>query len=121
VLGGDPFGAALADIEGKQASERTLIVHRDADPGSLQNCHVVFVTRSYLGEIPEILARLGELPVVTVSEGEEFVEQGGTIGLVLSEGKVRFEINVDTAKRHGIRISSKLLRLASRLYSGRLP
>jgi len=44
-----------------------------------------------------------------------FLENGGHINFVPGKGKVRFEINLAAAKRHGLTIRSKLLRVAKRV------
>ena len=67
------------------------------------------------GETPRFAGGLGGikgLPVLTVSDGKGFVEAGGIIELYLEGGRMRFAINVDTAERAGLRLSSRLLRLA---------
>jgi hypothetical protein len=43
---------------------------------------------------------------------EGFARQGGVIGFRLDGNKVRFDVNVEAARQSGLRISSKLLRLA---------
>lgn len=121
VVGKNPFGSALSGIQGKPVKDRVMSVHRGVAPDALEQCHLVFVSRSLGQEIPRILQRLDGRPVVTVSEGGEFAEEGGTIGLVLSQGKVRFDINVAGTERRGVHISSKLLRLARRVHSEGTP
>ena len=51
-------------------------------------------------------------PVLTVADTAGFLDHGGIINFVLEGSKVRFEINQEAAERAGIKISSKLLRLA---------
>lgn len=121
VVGDDPFGTALAAIDGEPVDSRTLAVARQVNPDSLENCHVVFVSRSAYRMLPELLAALADQPVVTIGEGPDFMARGGTIGLVVVEGKVRFDINAQGLERRGVRISSKLLRLARRVGSGERP
>ena len=51
-------------------------------------------------------------PLLLVGEEPGFAEQGGTINFFLDENKIRFEINIETAKQDQLKISSKLLSLA---------
>jgi len=55
---------------------------------------------------------------MTVGEVEDFARDGGVINFVLRENKVRFEINVSAAERAGLKISSKLLKLADIIRDG---
>ncbi len=72
---------------------------------------MIFVCRSKEGQVGEILSRLDSRPILTVSEVESFARNGGAIDFYLSGGKVRFEINPQSARRCGLKISSQLLTL----------
>jgi hypothetical protein len=77
-----------------------------------EGCHILFISRSERGRIPQILQDLGTAPVLTVADTDGFLDDGGIINFRLEGSKVRFEINQQAAERVGIKISSKLLRLA---------
>jgi hypothetical protein len=49
---------------------------------------------------------------LTISEIEGFTQSGGIINFYIEESKIRFEINVGAAEKAGLKISSKLLKLA---------
>jgi hypothetical protein len=59
-----------------------------------------------------ILHELQRVPVLTVSNGDDFVRTGGIIGLFVEEGRMRFAVSPDAAQRAGVRLSSRLLQLA---------
>ena len=110
VLGDDPFGGKLeAALQGK------LSVKRSRKPEDLRGCKVVFISNSERGSVAGILASLAGTSVLTVGESEGFVKQGGIIGFIMDGEKVRFEINTRAAQRGGLEISSRLLKLASRV------
>jgi hypothetical protein len=60
--------------------------------------------------------QLTGLPVLLISDREGFVNKGGMIGLKIVEKKIRFEINLETASKNNITISSLLLKLAVNVY-----
>jgi hypothetical protein len=113
VRGEDPFGADLdAALRGKTAAGHPLQVRRfDAIPAS-GACHILFVCSRVDPPEKEVLGALAAAPVLTVGETPQFTHLGGILRFVVQDNKVRFEINVDAADRAGLRISSKLLRLA---------
>ncbi len=119
VLGEDPFGNTLDDtVRGKTVGGRDLAVRRFSSLGKLESCQVLFVSRSVADHLPEILSRIQGSAVLTIGEGERFAREGGMVGLVTEDNKVRFEINVRAAESAGLKISSKLLALA-RIVHGR--
>lgn len=118
VLGEDPFGDSLRALVGKPTGDKALAVRRSPGTADADGCPVVFIAASEAPRLSEILARLGQGAVLTVSDIDGFVESGGMIGMTLVGGKVRFEVNVAAAKRAGLSISSKLLKLALSVHGG---
>ena len=119
ILGDDPFGAALEEtIQGETVDNHKLRVVRGRSFEDLKNCQMIFVCRSEEGRVSEILSQLGTKPILTVSEVESFARNGGDIDFYLSGGKVRFEINPQSAQRAGLRISSQLLSLGKIVTGG---
>jgi hypothetical protein len=109
VAGSNPFGAALDDLVKGETVQGRPLVARVVDSGD-SLCHVLFVPR---GErLTSFVRRESTAPVLTVGETMDFLEQGGIVSFILEEGRVRFEMSPDAANRHGLMISSRLLRLA---------
>ena len=105
----NPFGTALAaTIQGEVAAGRMLASRVVQNPGA--SCHVLFVPRGV--PAAPYLMRVREAPVLTVGETPEFLAQGGIIRFVMEDGKIRFEINQEAARRASLRISARLLQLA---------
>jgi hypothetical protein len=78
----------------------------------LRACHLLYVGDTNSARTAAILDELQGAPVLTVSDGAEFIRNGGIIGLIVEEGRMRFVINPATAQRAGLRLSSRLLQLA---------
>ena len=47
------------------------------------------------------------------------IDVGSVINFVLVDNRVRFEISVGNAERHGLKVSSRLLAVAQRVEMGR--
>jgi hypothetical protein len=111
VLGDDPFGADLDPPARKKVNGRPVEVLRSPSEDSLSGCHIAFISASEAPRLARVLSRFGT-GVLTLSDLPRFAERGGTVGFVVEGGRVRFEINPDSAHRAGLKISSKLLKLA---------
>jgi len=116
VLGQSPFGADLEQIiSGKSINNRPLMIKAFRSVSEATNgCHILFVSSSEKGRLTEIFSGLRGLPVLTVGETDRFTESGGMINFVNQAQKIRFQINEEAAKAAGLKLSSKLLSLASR-------
>jgi hypothetical protein len=112
VLGDDAIGASLERVvKGETLNDRRLVVRRLRDPQEVRDCHVLFVSPAEK-HISQLLASLREAGVLTVGDGNDFLDQGGMIRFFLEQNRVRFDINLDAAERSRLKLSSKLLRLA---------
>jgi hypothetical protein len=113
VFGENPFGADLeAMIHNKTVNNRSLETRQFRSPAECTNCHVLFVGAAEKGRLKEILEKLRNSSVLTVSETDGFTEAGGMINFVRDGTKFRFQINNDAAKKANLKISSKMLGLA---------
>ena len=113
VYGEDRFGDALKKaVQGKIISGRRIIVQSLGKSDATAKCNILFISDSEKTHLGEILNKIKGLPVLTVGESGLFLEQGGIINFVNKEGKIRLEINLDSARQANLQISSKLLSVA---------
>ena len=114
VLGDDPFGELLdRTLAGKSVHERPLVVRRHDDLAATGDCHILFVSAAEERRLARVAPP--QAPVLTVGETDGFVRRGGIIAFAMDDSRLRFEINADAADRAGLRISSQLLKLATRV------
>lgn len=112
VLGRDPFGAALESLHGKRVRSRPLSVARISAIDDAPQCHILFVSASEEARLASILDIVGKLPILTVADIGRFANSGGIIALKEVDNRSRIEINIGAAEQAGVKLSSKLLRLA---------
>ncbi len=113
IAGANPFGDALTMLSGKRVENHPVEVRHLPAMTGLDRCHIVFIGRVEQGQFKTVLARLARLPVLTVSDINDFARMGGMIGLVEADQRIRFDINLTTARRANLKLSSQLLKLAS--------
>jgi hypothetical protein len=112
VLGDDPFGGALQSAtRGETANGRKVIVKNSRRIEELRNCQFVFISKSENGRLNEVINALQGSNVLTVGEADQFCNLGGVINFTIQGGVVSFEINVGAAKRAGLEVSPKLVKL----------
>jgi hypothetical protein len=110
VMGSEAVGAMMVDLSSRQVRERPLKVEVDsvADP---TQCQVLFVGRTDK-RLTDVLRRVRGAGVLTVSDADDFARHGGIVGFYTEAGRIKLEINADTARAANLRISAKLLELA---------
>ncbi|MDX1632645.1 MAG: YfiR family protein [Thermoanaerobaculia bacterium] len=111
VLGSDPLGRRLApvlrDRPGRPIELRTL-----ESPDQMDECHLVYVSETEEDSLSRVVERAKREHVLTIGGTEGFARRGIHINLFLTEGRVGFEVNRESAAASELRLSSKLLRLA---------
>jgi hypothetical protein len=114
VFGDESMAQALEQtVKGKSIGTRAIQTRRIPDPTRINPCQILFIAQSETQQVAQVLAAVGRAPVLLVGESPGFVAAGGAIGFASDEGRVRFEANTAAAERSGLKISSKLLRLAT--------
>ncbi|MDE2594276.1 MAG: YfiR family protein [Burkholderiales bacterium] len=104
--------SAFAPLEGRVANGRAVSVRNL--PGSLDasGCNAVYIHDGAAKKVLEKLVQAKMSNVLTVGDGADFLDAGGIIGLVETEGRMQFDVNPDPAVRGNLRFSSQMLKLA---------
>ena len=50
--------------------------------------------------------------VLVITETEDALDHGSIINLIVVDGRVRFEVSLDSAERAGLKLSSRMLAVA---------
>jgi hypothetical protein len=113
VWGSDPFGGALdALVKEENVSGRPIQTRRVASAGEARGCQILFVPAGQTAAFQGARAELAGIPLVVVGEQDGFAESVGAIGFYEEGGRIRFEVNRRLAEGAGVKLSSRLLRLA---------
>jgi len=109
IAGDDPFGVTLDNaVSGQRIDKHPIAVRRLKTADRNAGCHILYLGFDDAQRIEQALATLRGQPVLTVGDGHD----GGIITFVISDNRVRFNIDEEAAAQSGLVISSKLLSLA---------
>ena len=95
-------------MESSKEVEVKYITSVDDIPG----CHLLFVSEHNRERLGEVVEAAGKSPILTIGDSKGFAEKGIHINFYVTEGNVRFAINVNAAKTAGLSVSHHLLRVA---------
>jgi hypothetical protein len=116
VLGQDPFGTTFdTTIAGENISGKKVVIKRISKPHDAVSCRILFISSSEENRLKEILSALSKTTVLTVGDMPRFTERGGMVQFVVDSNRVRFEVNLTSAERAGLTLSSQLLKVAIRV------
>ena len=111
-IGQDSFGTSIDPIKEKTIRNRPLVFKKGVALDKIEQCHLLFVEPSEIERLSSILTAVGNLPILTIGDVEEFTRQGGMINLLKISSKIQIEVNLKSVKRAKLTISSRLLAIA---------
>jgi YfiR/HmsC-like len=114
VFEDDTLAQALDQaVSGKTVEGRVFRVRRLQNMDDTGSCRMLYMGGSETSRLSTLLKSIRTTAILTVGNTPGFTRQGGIINFILQDNRVRFEINPGAADRAGLRISSKLLQLAT--------
>lgn len=112
LAGRESLAGGGPGLENRTLQGRTTQVRRVLGTEELRGCHVLFVGEGEERRLAPMLRAVAADAVLTVGDLGGFTDSGGAIGIVLEDGRIRFDINRTALDQAQLRASSNLLRLA---------
>lgn len=106
------------DLQGMEIVGKRLTVTQVNERGPVEDCQVLFVASSLSPRMKQVLGSLARKPILTIGDTDGYARQGVMINMYLERKRVRFEVNVRSARESGLQISTKLMSLAGTVYDG---
>ena len=127
VIGDNPFGKNLDSLSSKKIKEKTIKVkyysYADLDNPDKQKeisqSQTIFACKAEEPQYKKLFGIIADKCILTIGDDSEFIGKGGVIGFGIEKGKVCFDVNYDSAKETGIKINTKILKLARKVYKGK--
>jgi hypothetical protein len=117
VLGADDFARELAAVtSGRTVVDRPITVRRLAPGDLLDDLHILFVGQDDDDRLGDSLAAARGRPILIVTESEGALDDGSMINFAVDRQRVRFDVSLSSAERNGLRLNSRLLAVARRVY-----
>jgi hypothetical protein len=113
VYGRDPFGQEIDALQGKPVGDRRMVVRRITKLEGLTACQIVFIAQTSGDGIARVLSSLHGAAVLTVADAPGAAAQGVALNMSVVENKITFEANLAAARAANVKLSSKLLSLAT--------
>ncbi len=113
LFGDHPVNEKLMPLSEVTLNQRAIeVIEINAVEDSV-SCSVLFIAPSEAKQLAQLLSVLENQATLTISDMEDFAQQGGQIGFVTMGNVIRFDVNLKQARAIGLSISSKLLELAN--------
>lgn len=113
IEGEGPMRSRLESILADDRIKERHVALRTLKSGdSAMDCHILYIAPSERGRVDQIVRRIGGAPVLTIGDTPGFARAGVIINMFLEGPHVRFAINAEAARAHGLAVSAKLMAMA---------
>lgn len=103
---------ALAAFRGKTAQGREIAVRTGVGQRELTGCQILYIPLSAERWLHETLRTAHSQSILTISDMDEFADNGGAIELIVIDNQRHFVINQEAVAQANLKMSSQLLKLA---------
>jgi hypothetical protein len=114
TIGQGPVAGLLGDVLANETCHgRRIVFERYTTVAQAQSCHVLYIAQSEHNRWPAMRGQFFGRPVLTVADADTFARDGGVVQFAIERNRLKLIVNLETARRGGLMISSKVLRLAN--------
>lgn len=119
VVSAQPIPDFAAALAGKSVRGRSLTVDTVDQADRLGPTHIVFIAADAASELRAALKSVGGTPVLTVAEQAIDTPSDAVLAVGVSQTRLAFAVNLDSADAASLKISPNLLKLAKGVRSAR--
>ena len=121
IVGDHPFVENFVQQTRHLPPNLRVNVQEPASDNILPNCTILFIGQDAQARIPSLLSYTPHHPILTVSEADKFVDNGGIIEIVMvgkgvglfRQDRINLRINLKKAESCGLNIDARLLQIAA--------
>ena len=117
VVGESEMFEALTTLAAQRSVEGQKVEIKKVDEKNAGVFQIIFISNTEYNKIDERISKLTGKGVLIISEDDKCKTKQAGINLFTQDNKIRFEINLTPVKNNGMKISSKLMELASAVHN----
>jgi hypothetical protein len=112
LFGNDSFDSYLYPLEGRSAQQYVIKIAHVTNVSETRNCNAILIHRNRENILPALLESLKGKNVLTISDIDQFTQEGGMVELNMQHHRIGFFINKNALDQAGLTIQNRLLKLA---------
>ena len=117
VMDSEPLMHVLAEITvGRSINDHPIEIRRLEPDDLLGGVQILFIGGERTGDLAPLLQLARQQPILTVTEAKGAIADGSIINFTVERDRVRFEVSLPAAESSRLRLSSRLLAVASRVH-----
>jgi hypothetical protein len=121
VLGKTPLMGALKKLQNRTRKGLPIMVKEIATPENIKEheCDALYIGDIKPKQLKTVITKSIKHSIVTISDHSGYLDKGIIFNIKLLMGRLRFDVNVASAKQSKLKIDTNVLRLAHLLRQGK--
>jgi YfiR/HmsC-like len=115
IPGGNESDGLVRSLKAKPVGGRPVEIRFFKSPDELDGCQMMFFGSRPAGKSRPFLAAASGKPVLTIGEGDDFLDGGGMVRFDIEDNHVVFDVNLPAVRKAGLDINSGVLAIARKV------
>lgn len=113
VAGNSLIDEPLEEIaKTRKVNNKKIIIKYFQSVEDVEKCNILFISKNCKKPLAEFLEKPELKKTLIIGEREEYASMGAGINFVITDKKLKFEINKKSLDDAGLKVSAQLLKLA---------
>ncbi len=112
VMGNETLKSTFTLVKGKNINGHTARLNIISRLNMIKQCHILFISGIKQSNMRQIFKLAQQHSILTISELPDIGQSHAILNFIMHRHKVRFQIDPEKAQQAGLKISSRLLKLA---------
>lgn len=116
VLGDDPIFDQLKTLgAATKIGDQAIVVNKANSLDNIAKCNILFISPDKSNLLASAEGKLGTSNCLIITNKDGFAKEGACINLIMVDGKLTFEINVESLKKNGLTAKPALFKIGKSL------
>jgi hypothetical protein len=100
---------------GKKVGNQTIVLQNINSVQEVSKSQIIFIGHWQSRFLPEILTKLGNYPIMVVTEMEGMLDNGSGINFIIRDGTIKFEMKMANLSSRQLKTDPRIRELAFRV------
>ena len=115
LSGSNVYQELVKKYQSKSIGNQPIEIRKLLQPEDADRCNILFVGRDNLQHVIKVYEKMKGTGTLVVTEYTDALEDGSVINFVVANNTLGYELSLENARGHGLKVGSTLKQMAERI------
>ncbi len=115
LSGSNVYQELVKKYQSKSIGNQPIEIQKLLQPSDAERCNILFVGRDNLQHVAEVYEIMEGTGTLVVTEYTDALEDGSVINFMVVNNTLGYELSLENAQGHGLKVGSTLKQMAERV------